>query len=497
MMIFNELRRHGKLAIKRHPMYEKNRFGKIFMYIGAIFWAGYLIFFGTSFAFMFAEVTPNREPYHVMNSVVLIFVLIIDFLMRFPFQNTPTQEVKPYLLLPVKRNRIIDFLLIRSGLSHFNLFWLFMFVPFAIITITKFYGITGVFTYCFGIWLLMLINNYWYLLCRTLIDEHLAWAALPAAVYGGIIAALFIPKDSPLLYFFMDLTDQFITFNILVIFLVLLIIVLLWLANHKLMSKLIYSELNKTNNKAEKISEFNFLERYGEIGEYMRLEVKMMLRNKRCKVSLRTTSICIIAFSALLSFTSVYDGLLMNSFILLYSFSVFGMVILSQIMGFEGNYLDGLMSRKESIMNLFKAKYYVYSIGTIIPFILLIPAIIMQKVSLLSAFSWLFFAIGPIYFLFYQLAVFNKQTVPLNEKITGRQSSGSGLQMIINISVFVVPIILYKTLSALIDETTTQAIFLIIGVGFTLASDFWIQNVYKRFMKRRYENMEGFRDSRQ
>lgn len=65
-----------------------------------------------------------------MNAVVLIFILALDFLLRVPFQKTPTQEVKPYLLLPVKRIRVIDFLLIRSGLSLFNLFWLFLFVPF-------------------------------------------------------------------------------------------------------------------------------------------------------------------------------------------------------------------------------------------------------------------------------------------------------------------------------------------------------------------------------
>ena len=109
MMIFNELRKHGRLAAKRHPMYEKNKVAKILGYVMGAFWAGYLIFFGTTFAFGFSE------PYHVMNGVVLIFILALDFLLRVPFQKTPTQEVKPYLLLPVKRNRVIDFLLIRSG----------------------------------------------------------------------------------------------------------------------------------------------------------------------------------------------------------------------------------------------------------------------------------------------------------------------------------------------------------------------------------------------
>ena len=99
MNLFIELRKHGKLAAKRNPMYEKNKFGKFWMYFMAVFWAGYLVFFGTSFAFAFND--GATEAYHVLNSG-LIFILCLDFLMRFPFQKTPAQEVKPYLLLPVK-----------------------------------------------------------------------------------------------------------------------------------------------------------------------------------------------------------------------------------------------------------------------------------------------------------------------------------------------------------------------------------------------------------
>ena len=163
IQLFNELRKHGKLAAKRHPMYDKNKFGKYIMYIVSIFWAGYLMCFGIAFAFGLER--DNLEPYHLMNGA-LIFIMALDFLMRWPLQKTPTQEVKPYLLLPVKRNRLIDFLLIRSGLSGFNFIWLFLFVPFAIITATRYYGVAGVITYCLGIWLLMLSYNYWYLFCR-------------------------------------------------------------------------------------------------------------------------------------------------------------------------------------------------------------------------------------------------------------------------------------------------------------------------------------------
>ena len=36
MMILNELRKHGRLAARRHPMYEKNKVAKILGYVMAV-----------------------------------------------------------------------------------------------------------------------------------------------------------------------------------------------------------------------------------------------------------------------------------------------------------------------------------------------------------------------------------------------------------------------------------------------------------------------------
>lgn len=494
--LFNELRRHGKLAAKRHPMFEKNRFGKFIMYFMSIFWIAYLVFFGVSFSKLFQESAPNMEPYHILNSG-LLFVLLLDFIMRFPFQKTPTQEVKPYLLLPVKKNRLIDFLLIRSGLSSFNALWLFFFVPFALFsTIPKYFGISGIVTYGIGIYLLMIFNNYWFLLCRTLIRERIRWILLPIVVYALLGVAEFT-LDDPVGTSARDLGEGFIEGKIWAYLIVALAIAVVWLINRAVMSKLIYAEINKVDDtKVRTISEYKFLERYGEIGEYFRLELKMLLRNKRCKMSLRTITILIVLFSALLSFGNVYDGAFMKNFISIYSFVAFGTVILTQIMGYEGNYLDGLMTRKESIYSLLKAKYYLYSIGVIIPFALMIPAIVMGKLSLLSAFTFAFFAIGPVYFMLFQLAVYNNKTVPLNEGLTGRQSSGTGFQNLVSLGAFGLPMVILFSLDTLFGEVIGQWISFVIGLAFTLTSHLWIKNVYNRFMKRRYTSMENFRDTK-
>ena len=480
MMLFNELRKHGKLAAKRHPMYDKNRFGKYAMYAMAVFWAGYLMFFGTTFAFAFD--TNSMEPYHILNSG-LVFILALDFILRFPLQKTPTQEVKPYLLMPVQRNRVIDFLLIRSGLSSYNLIWLF---------------IWGVFTYCTGIWLLMIFNNYWFLLCRTLISERIWWIMLPLLVYGGIAAAILIPEDKSIVAkFFINWGEGYIEGNWLVFIATLAAIAAMWFINRKLMAGLIYAELNKVEDTKINASEYKFFEKYGEVGEYMRLELKMLLRNKACKNSLRMVILVVIAFSLLLSFTEVYDGTGMKNFITVYNFAIFGILFLLQIMSYEGNYIDGLMSRKESIYTLLRAKYMLYSIGILIPLILTIPAMVMGKISVLTSISWAVFTIGFIYFCLFQMAVYNVKTMPLNAKITGRQNAGTGLQSLISAATFGIPLLLYALLKIGLGETATSWVLLVIGLGFVLTSRIWLKNVYNRFMKRRYKNMEGFRDSRE
>lgn len=495
MNLFLELRRHGQLADRRNPMYEKSRFAKFWIYLMVAFWAGYLIFFGTMFASAFDG--GAQEPYHVLNAG-LLFVLALDFLIRMPFQKTPTQEMKPYMLLPIKRSRLIDILLVRSGLDTYNLFWFFFFVPFAILTIARFYGVTGVLSYIFGIWLLMLMNNYWFLLCRTLTGEHFLWWILPLSVYGAIAAGMFIPEQSPVFDFCTTVGEGLIQTDLLTYIGILAITALLYLANRMVIARMVYNEVNKvedTTVQVKHVSEYRFLDRYGQVGEYMKLELKLLLRNKICRRALYVAGSVVVMFSAIIAFTDIYQGG-MRDFWVMYNYTLFGLLFLSTIMGYEGNYMDGLMSRKESIYALLQAKYAIYSIGMIVPLLLMLPAVIMEKISLLMCLSWFFFVVGFVYFCMFQMAVYNNKTTDLNNKMTQR-NVGTGMQNLISFAAFGMPLIMLYTLRAIFNETITAWIFTGMGLIFIITSRLWLKNVYQRFMQRRYTNMEGFRDSRQ
>lgn len=494
--LYKILRQHRKLADKRNPMFETNRFAKFWMYFMAVFWIGYLIFFGTMFAF--AMDGGSREPYHVMNAG-FIFVMAIDFVMRFAFQKTPTQEMKPYFLLPIGRNRLIDVLLFRSGAQGYNALWLFFYVPFAILTVTRFYGVVGVLTYCIGIWLLMILNNYWYLLCRSLMSERFWWLLLPVGVYGAIACALFIPDDSILYDWSTELGEGFIQGRWLYFAGMIAAIAVLLLINRRLMQQMVYAEISKVEETTEKVrtvSEYRFLDRYGTIGEYMRLELKLYLRNKMCRKSLYMIFTVVLMFSLILSFSDTYQGG-MREFFVLYNFVLFGVQGFSALMAYEGNYIDGLMSRKESIYSLLRAKYILWSLAQLIPFVFILPAVFTGKVTLLTCLGWLFFVPGPVYCMLFQLAVLNKKTLNLNAKLTNRQNIGTGLQNLISAGAFFLPIIINSILKVAVSPEAASWILIAIGLAFIATSKYWIRNVYHRFMQRRYANMEGFRDSRQ
>ena len=496
MNFYKIIKQNQKLAEKRNPAFDTNRFAKFLIYFMIVYWAALFLFFGVMLPVMFEELVPNMEPYHIMNQG-FIYVMLADFLMRFMAQPSVSQEIKPYLLMPIKRKKLISMLLLKSGLDSYNFMWFFVYVPFAFLTVIRFYGFGGMFLYLLGIWLIFVFNNYWYLLCKLLLGEKTLWLLLPILVFGALGAAEFLLDGLPISRFTMDLGEGFIKGNPLSFLFILACIGVLFFINLKLQQRMIYNEISKKEDtKIKHVSEYKFLDKYGEVGEYLRLEIKLITRNKTVKTQFRMGLIVMLAFSVLLAFTDVYDGTYMTSFICLYNYAVLPIMTLGQVMSFEGNYIDGLMSRKESIFNLLRAKYYLTTLIILVPFLIMFFPIAKEKITLLTAIAYLIFVAGFVFFMLLQLAVYNTRTLPLNANLMKSNKSSNWIQGLITGCAFMLPLLIDKLLSALLPEEVAHIILIVIGLGFIATHNLWIKNIYKRFMKRRYKNMEEFRASR-
>ena len=220
------------------------------------------------------------------------------------------------------------------------------------------------------------------------------------------------------------------------------------------------------------------------------------MRNKAIRARVFMSLGLIVLLSVLIAYTDMYDGMMMLNFWCYYCFGIYGMTALVKVMSPEGNYIDLLMTQHENILVLLKAKYYFHVAILVVPLLVMLPAVFAGKFSLLMMLAYLLLSSGGLYFTLFQLAVYNKQTLPLNEKLTGKNNVESGLQLVIELVGMFVPLVLVAVLLFAFEDDTAYLVMAAIGLLFTALHPLWLRNIYRRMMLRKYTNMEGFHATR-
>ena len=488
------LKQHEKLKDKRHPMFERNRFVKFLMYFMVAYYAGCMILLGVTLPLGMGEMYHGVAGFHVLDGWFFILVFA-TFWLRFVVQETPANQVRPYSLLPISRTFLMRRFMVRAGLSSGNLFWGFFLVPFAFLSVMPAMNFGAMVGWLVGWWLLFVFDSYCYLIVRALCTRSMWWIVAPILVHGGVLLAAFLPDKSPLDMPCTHFMYAFAQWQLWPFLIVLALIALMFWLNTKVQGAIIYDEVGKKEEvQIKSASQMTFLNRFGIVGEYLKLELKMKMRNRMLKIQFFTLLGCTLLLSGILYFTDIYDGDFMRSFIVLYDYLVFGMATLVTIMCHEGNYMDLLMSRKESILDLLTAKFYFNICILLLPFCLLMPLCISGKITIWMSLGYMFFVAGLLYPMMFQMAAYNKETLPLNSKLGAK--SGNGAQNIVTLTTMFLPILIERLCVALLGDPWGYVVLIILGTIGLATHRLWLQFTYRRFMARRYENMEGFRATR-
>ena len=494
IQLFFLLRKNTKLSEKRNPMFEANQYSKLFGYIMASILAIEFIALGTFLGWLAAKEDAPEMLFYIMP-----FLLILDFGMRFMTQQTPLMLVKPYLLTPISKYTAIECFLVNQVLNLGNLFWMVIFLPYVFIVWCgglPFWSAIGMLLL---LHFMVVVNSQWYLLVRTLVNQSMFWWALPAAFYGLLIGPFFLLPDE-LLDKYTDFIEGMVDHMnslwwIFLLFAVLFVI--LFAINRYLQMHLVYDEIStKEKAKLKHVSQFTALDRFGQIGEYLKLELKSVMRNKAIRTRFLQAVILPTMFSLCIAFLDIYKTSFERNFFCLYAFIFFGAANLVKIMCPEGNYIDLLMVHKENILTLLRAKYYFYCAVLLLPLLITLIPVFTGKFTILMILAYLLTATGPVYFMLFQLAVWNKQSLPLNDKITGKNQMENKWQGIASMVAMFAPVILVLLLQAFFSENVAYITLIIIGAAFTLTESWWLRNIYRRMMKRRYVNLEGFHATR-
>ena len=101
----------------------------------------------------------NLDPLVTINKF-LVYYFLFDLAFRLMLQKIPVLNIRPLLVLPIKRPTIVHFSLGKTALSFFNILHAFLFIPLSVVLIYEGYDVASVVYWHLGVFALVYINNF-------------------------------------------------------------------------------------------------------------------------------------------------------------------------------------------------------------------------------------------------------------------------------------------------------------------------------------------------
>jgi hypothetical protein len=472
----------------RSSVFQKNLVINILVGLFALYMVVNLLVAGFLIDRIMEQVFPETDPVTAFNGL-LLYYFGLDLFSRFFLQKIPVLSIQPYLHLPVRRTSIIHFLLLKSVFKLFNILPLFIFVPFSYKVMG---GTIEAATWLAGIVCIIMANNY----LITYVKRHLSDHPLTAGVFA-ILFALFLSLDVNDIFGLSEVSSYL--FGLLIeypatVVVSFAILLTLYQLNFVILKMNLQLDIMQAEIRSKStLMNFALLSRFGQIGELIMLEMKLILRHKRPK-SVALFSVLFL-FYGLIFYQS--PNLQDSTFILIFV----GIVVTGAFMisygqfsySWESSFFDGILSNRISLETYIKAKVWIYIITVSICYIVTLPYAFMgTEIALINTCAFLFNA-GINSFMILLVTSFKPKRLELN-KGSAFNFQGVGIaQYILSIPIFLLPICLYIPFAI---AGLNQAGVIFIGlVGFMglIMQDVLVKLLVARIKAKKYVLAAGFR----
>ncbi|MFN3967370.1 DUF5687 family protein [Flavobacterium sp.] len=306
----------------------------------------------------------NLKPLETVNKYLIYYVLI-DLVIRYFLQKMPVTNIKPLLLLPIKRSTIVHFSLGKTAISFFNIMHAFFFVPFTARLLYEGFGFNAVLWHL-GIVALIYSNNY----INVFVNNK-------SSVFYGVLTVL-IGLIALQYYNVFDLTvysTQFFqgmyTTNYLFVVPMILVALVYYFSFNYFKSRLNLDDGLAKRSDIAKTENFAWLDQFGTLGTFLKNDIRLLKRNKRSRMTLIMSGIFI--FYGLLFFTQSiesYDNPWMKVFAGVFVSGGFLFTFGQFVPSWDSAYYQLMMSQNIQYREYISSKWWLMVIGTVISTIL-------------------------------------------------------------------------------------------------------------------------------
>jgi hypothetical protein len=484
------LQRFIKLEFKsffRSSSLATNIVVKIFQLLGMLYFLAMFVFIAFG-AFYYPKKELHIDPLPFI-SKFLVYWLVLDLFLRYFFQQMPTQNIKPFLTMNIKKSTLVNYMISKTFTSFFSWGGLFIYIPLLGILLYNDYSVVASFAWIFSIIILSFTIN----LINILLNgkDLVIWiVGAVLALAGGLDYYNIIELSSGSEQFFMLFYHHWYA---------IVAPIALFGFLYAVCRKFIYDnfyldkglEMKQAVGKTESIQ---FLNKYGVLGTFINNDIRMMKRSKVAK-SITLGSFLFLFYGLLLFSSPIYQTPYMQLFMGLFVTGGFLFMFGQRVPSFDSSYYPLMMTLNVPYKEYLKAKWW-----------LIVSAV---AVSMVLAIGYAFVS-WDLYFTFlaaglYNVGVnsqvvllsgaFNKNPVDLNarSKTMGKKNNFSFKNIMLMLPQMILPMAVFAGAKYFFGTTAGVASLGALGlIGFLLREKFF-DFIVKLYKKEKYTTIKAFK----
>ncbi|TPE43713.1 DUF5687 family protein [Pontibacter mangrovi] len=462
--------------------------GLLILYFGSIF-----LFLGFFLHKILLNLFPGQDVLATFNSG-LVYYFLIDLFFRFLLQDLPVLAVQPYLHLPIKKNKLVHYLLVKSIPSFFNLLPFLLIVPFMVSAVVPAIGQGAATAWLLSLIAMTLLNNYLLLYFKRQISTKplytlsfgVAIVLLMLLDYFGLVQLQLVSKA---IFGAMAAQPALVAVPML-------LMVAAYLLNYQFLKSHTYPEELKVRKASEATgANIAFLNRFGEIGKLIELELKLIWRHKRTK-SILAISVFFLFYGLLFYKNDRYlEGF---GYLIFVGIMLSGMPMFNYgqfLPGWQSAHFDGLLTLRISPYQFYRAKYWMMVPVMVLAYILTLPyGFFGYKIILINT-ATLLFNIGVNIYVIFFFSVYNKERLDLSKSATFNWQGVGASKFVMILPTMVLPILIYLPFGLL--GVPYMGVAAIGGLGLLgiIFQKQLLQWSASRFSENKYKLATGYRHS--
>jgi len=460
------------------------------------FFTLYLLFSAIAVGFMLQKLLTNFFPGQDIIKIFCGFILyyfLSDVLIRFMIQDLPTLTIQPYLVQNIRRSQLIRFLNVRSMITAINFVPLFLFIPFTIMVIAPKYGGITAFAFIISIVSFTLFNHFVILYVKRKSIINSWWYVIFFAVIGAFAAAdyfhFFSLRDASAVVFIKMLAMPFLCV------LPVGMAIMAFINNYRFLLANLYLEDIVSKSRKKEGAEYTFLHRFGNTGELIGLDIKLILRNKRPR-SVAMISLLLL-FYGFIFYKPQYIQEGKWYFLIFGAIFITGLFIISYgqfLFAWQSAHFDGMMAGNLSVRTYIKSKLQLFTgVSSVIFLLSSLYGFLNWKIVVIQLAAYLY-NIGIQSIIAVYFATFSYKAIDIGRSATFNYQGMSAERWVYALAIYVVPIVIYLPFGWLINAWAGMTALGVLGLTSYLLQDWWTDILTKGFLKRKYKILDGFRE---